>query len=169
MANKLVINTQYCENYAAHNDNYKHGVDTPYWKNKGGSTYVVYGITPEQALKISHNGIPTLSDLIEFSNEYAEESIISYNFEAEDYQVVADWEHEIVLSYDKSVGVWRANVEREPYCPQKEFDMISESWIMDEGNTRVEGSYKMLYRTMDGHWVTEDTITNMRKAVEETV
>ena len=26
----LVIQTQYQENYAAHNENYKHGIDEPY-------------------------------------------------------------------------------------------------------------------------------------------
>lgn len=169
MANKLVIQTQYRENYAAHNDDYKHGVDAPYWKNKGGSTYVVYGISPTMAERITHTGIPTLSKLIEFSNEYAEETIVSYNFEAEDYQVVEDWEYETVLSYDKTNGVWRATVEREPYCPQDDFDMISESWVMDEGNTRVDGTYHKLCRKMDGHWVTEETILEGRKALQETV
>ena len=36
----LVIQTQYRENYAAHNENYEHGVDEPHWKFKGGTTYV---------------------------------------------------------------------------------------------------------------------------------
>ena len=37
----LVIQTQYRENYAAHNEDYVHGVSEPYWKFKGGSTYFV--------------------------------------------------------------------------------------------------------------------------------
>ena len=39
--NKLVIQTQYKENYAAHNEDYVHGVSEPYWKFKGGETFVV--------------------------------------------------------------------------------------------------------------------------------
>jgi gamma-glutamyl-gamma-aminobutyrate hydrolase PuuD len=38
---KLVINTQYRENYAAHDEGYEHGVSEAYWKFKGGTTYVV--------------------------------------------------------------------------------------------------------------------------------
>ena len=38
---KLVIQTQYKENYAAHNEDYVHGVSEAYWKFKGGSTYVL--------------------------------------------------------------------------------------------------------------------------------
>ena len=38
---KLVINTQYRENYAAHNEDFVPGISENYWKFKGGSTYVV--------------------------------------------------------------------------------------------------------------------------------
>ena len=33
---KLVINTQYRENYAAHNEDFVPGVSQDYWKFKGG-------------------------------------------------------------------------------------------------------------------------------------
>ena len=41
----LVIQTQYRENYAAHDEGYKHGVSEPYWKFKGGCTYFVTDLT----------------------------------------------------------------------------------------------------------------------------
>ena len=41
---KLVIHTQYKENYAAHDEDYVHGVSEPYWKFKGGSVYVIEDI-----------------------------------------------------------------------------------------------------------------------------
>ena len=41
---KLVIHTQYKENYAAHDEGYEHGVSEPYWKFKGGSVYVIEDI-----------------------------------------------------------------------------------------------------------------------------
>ena len=40
----LIIQTQYKENYAAHNEDYEHGVSEPYWKFKGGSSYLVTDI-----------------------------------------------------------------------------------------------------------------------------
>lgn len=74
----LVIHTQYRENYAAHNEDYKHGVDASYWKFKGGSTYFVDNLTVEQVNKIAQNGIPTLSKLIEYSNCASEEYILDW-------------------------------------------------------------------------------------------
>ena len=45
---KLVIQTQYKENYAAHNEDYVHGVSEAYWKFKGGNTYIVSDVEREQ-------------------------------------------------------------------------------------------------------------------------
>ena len=50
---KLVIETQCKENYAAHNEHYVHGVDTPYWKFKGGSTYIFPNCDPNKAEEIA--------------------------------------------------------------------------------------------------------------------
>ena len=40
----LIIQTQYKENYASHNEDYEHGVSEPYWKFQGGSSYLVTDI-----------------------------------------------------------------------------------------------------------------------------
>ena len=74
----LVIQTQYRENYAAHNDDYEHGVSEAHWKFKGGSTYFVTDLTPGQINKIAQDGIPTLTKLIEYSNEASEEYILDW-------------------------------------------------------------------------------------------
>jgi len=74
----LVIQTQYRENYAAHDDNYEHGVSEAHWKYKGGSTYFVTDLTPGQINKIAQDGIPTLTKLIEYSNEASEEYILDW-------------------------------------------------------------------------------------------
>ena len=50
---KLVIETQHKENYAAHDENYVHGVDAPYWKFKGGSTYIFPSCDPNKAEDIA--------------------------------------------------------------------------------------------------------------------
>ena len=83
---KLVIHTQYKENYGAH-DWDGEGVCPQYWKFKGGDTYVVENLTSTQIQKIVDNGIPTLSKLIEYSNDYAKEYILDWSVE-EDSKVV---------------------------------------------------------------------------------
>ena len=72
----LVIQTQYRENYAAHNEGYKHGVSEAHWKFKGGCTYFVQDLTDANINSIVANGIPTLTKLIESKNEMFEEYII---------------------------------------------------------------------------------------------
>ena len=59
----LVIHTQYRENYAAHNDDYEHGVSDAHWKYKGGSTFFVTDLTSKQINKIAQEGIPTLTKI----------------------------------------------------------------------------------------------------------
>ena len=74
----LVIQTQHRENYAAHNEGYKHGVDQAHWKFKGGNTYFVTDLTSKQINKIANGGIPTLTKLIESKNEMFEEYILDW-------------------------------------------------------------------------------------------
>ena len=74
----LVIQTQYRENYAFPNEGYEHGVSEPYWKFKGGSTYFVDNLTSEQINKIAPRRNPTLTKLIEYSNEASEEYILDW-------------------------------------------------------------------------------------------
>ena len=81
---KLVIQTQYKENYAAHNEDYVQGVSVDHWKFKGGSTYVVENITPAQARNIEMDGIPHLTALIEERNESFEEYILDHDIVADD-------------------------------------------------------------------------------------
>ena len=64
----LVIQTQYRENYAAHNEDYKHGIDEPYWKFKGGSTYFVTNLTSKQINKIAQKGIPALTKSVSYTH-----------------------------------------------------------------------------------------------------
>jgi hypothetical protein len=73
----LVIQTQYKENYGAHDWDGK-GECPQYWKFKGGSTYFVTNLTSEQITKIANGGIPTLSKLIEHKSDYCEEYILDW-------------------------------------------------------------------------------------------
>ena len=98
---KLVIQTQYCENYGDE--------DQPRWKFKGGSTYVVENITPKQATRIESQGIPTLTELVEYSNPMSREYIIDYAVREDDAVVCEPWETPTVCSY--SEGAWHASEE----------------------------------------------------------
>ena len=95
---KLVIGTQYCENYGS--------VNEPYWKFKGHSTYVVEGLTPDQAARAVQNGIPTLRSLIEYSNPMSREYVLDYSAEDDDYVAGEPWETPIRCVYGE--GEWHA-------------------------------------------------------------
>ena len=102
---KLVIQTQIKENYGAHDWDGK-GECPQYWKFKGGNTYVVEGLTGKMINKIAQHGIPTLTALIEQSNESWEEYILDWEVAEDDATVCEAWESPIVLSYVD--GAWRA-------------------------------------------------------------
>ena len=98
---KLVIQTQYCENYGDE--------ESPHWKFKGGSTYVVPNITPDQAARIEREGIPTLSGLIEYDNPMTREYILDYSVREDDFTPCEPWETPTVCRYAE--GAWHASEE----------------------------------------------------------
>ena len=83
---KLVINTQYRENYAAHDWDGK-GECPQYWKFKGGSTYVVPNILGE-----SPDILKRVRPLIEYGNYGSEEYILDYEIVENNAKVCEDWE-----------------------------------------------------------------------------
>lgn len=98
---KLVIQTQYCENYG--------DAESPHWKFKGGSTYVVPNITAKQAERIEAEGIPKLTQLIEYSNPMTREYILGYTVREDDFPVCEPWETPVVCRYAE--GAWHASEE----------------------------------------------------------
>ena len=102
---KLAITTQHRENYGAHDWDGK-GECPQYWKNKGGSIYVVSNISEKQAKRINRDGIPTLSRLLDNRNEYFEEFVIHFEVVADDAVVCEEWETPTELSYVN--GQWEA-------------------------------------------------------------
>jgi len=89
---KVVIHTQFRENYGAHDWDGK-GECPQYWKFKGGSTYVVEA-SLEQAM--SGQFFTDVAKCIEYSSDYSEEYIIGeslvddIDFDAS--TVVEDWD-----------------------------------------------------------------------------
>ena len=98
---KLIIDTQHRENYAAH-DWDGTGECLEYWKNKGGSTYVVENLSSAQVSKIRKEGIPTLSKLIERSDEFFQEFILDFTFVDDVATPWDDYEAPWILKYENS-------------------------------------------------------------------
>jgi len=96
---KLVIQTQYCENYGSTNK--------PFWKFKGGDTYIVPNLTPAQAERILRDGIPTLKSLIDYKNSGSEEYVNYYRIVEDDTIVCDEWETPFILSWENNTWVCR--------------------------------------------------------------
>lgn len=102
---KLVIHTQHRENCDPHQSILTRQGESPqYWKNKGGAVYVVEGITVAQRLKIMGTGIPTLTNLIEKSDDDFIEYIIDYKIVGEHEETWSDYDHPWFLKYDHKSG-----------------------------------------------------------------
>ena len=99
---KIVIQTQYRENYGAH-DWDGTGECPQYWKSKGGSTYVVEGVGIEDAQ--SQGYYDTLFDLVSESNDYAQEYVLGSDLvDDADFKVSDICEHWERPVYIKSDG-----------------------------------------------------------------
>ena len=98
---KLVIGTQYCENYGDERE--------PHWKYKGGTTYVVRGITAAQQTRIESEGIPTLKRLIEYKSSMTEEYVLDYRVVEDSAPEGEPWETPVVCQYAE--GEWHASIE----------------------------------------------------------
>ena len=78
---KLLITTQYCENYGS--------PDEPYWKMKGGSDYVVEGLDFDADYEWAEARVDMIlskiRDQVEISNPMCEEYILGWEIVADDY------------------------------------------------------------------------------------
>jgi hypothetical protein len=143
---KLVIHTQYRENYAAHDEDYIHGVDTPHWKFKGGDTYVVPNFK-------DHNNITevmkTLSDLITYGNPASEEYILSWEIVPQGQKVCEDWESPYTLSNlgNEWVSIRIEDNSDMGYMRSEILEKTSTFTLLSEGD---RANYKASYLMNDG-------------------
>ena len=144
---KLVINTQYRENYSFDNDGYPVEGPEAHWKYKGGSAYVVEGLTSGMINKIGQNGIPELTKLLEYKNAASEEYIIDWEIAEDDAVVCEEWETPIVLVFDREHQEWTAikvtNNDEMGYM-RSEIKMKTEKWTMLEGQERDDYTSQFL-------------------------
>ena len=127
---KLVITTQYLENYAPTGS-------VPYWKAKGGEVYVVRNLTWDQVDRIEANGTPTLTSLIEYSNEGSREYILNTAIVENDGYECESWESVIELSYDRVERCWVASrTTHRDECWADGIDCMVEGWVLASGGVR---------------------------------
>ncbi len=157
---KLVINTQYKENYSFDNDGYPVEGPEAHWKFKGGDTYVVEGLTPNQCLSIAEKGIPTLTGLIEYSNGASAEYIIDWSFEDDNAVVCEKWETPTILKY--ADGKWSAlkfTTNSDMGCMNQAVHAKSEQWDLLPEQERT--NYACQYKVANGWFDSKDPQLNV--------
>jgi hypothetical protein len=133
--NKLVIHTQYLENYGDSKD--------PYMKFKGGTTYVM-----SNCGELNENEIATLvarvkpyitTDLVK-SNGGSEEYINDVKVVPHMEQVCADWDSVTEFSFDLfgHVNFIKITDNREDGWMRKEILETTETWTNDRKNYKKE-------------------------------
>ena len=151
----LVIHTQYRENYGAHDWDGK-GECPQYWKFKGGSTYFVTDLTTNQINKIASEGIPTLSTLIEYSNEASEEYILDW--EIRDLGKNGDGRGPICEPWETPVefywkdNMWNCRTHHTPSPEDSHWNSAiigkAEQWTPLNEQERID--YACQYKTVNG-------------------
>ena len=100
----IVIETQYKENYGAHAWDGK-GECPQSWKFKGGSSYKITGVPSN----IDHEEVVDMVRAdIEYSDNYSEQYITSWNIETDDY---LSWYEKAQLQYDGKITYKEPQIE----------------------------------------------------------
>ena len=143
---KLVINTQYRENYAAHNEDFVPGISENYWKFKGGSTYVVPNFT--DSVNITEV-MKNLTTLITYGNSGSEEYIIDYNIVDNNEKVCESWETVTQVFFNTdNVTALKVTDNREDGYLRSEILEKTEVWKMLPNSERQD--YAASYLMQDG-------------------
>ena len=149
----LIIQTQYKENYAAHDEDYVHGVSEPYWKFKGGSSYLITDID-----FLNTEYLEGLIEETKFLHSYENAGSMEYvlNWELIDENDVSnhmsDWETPYVLEKN-SDGFWESSkvTENGDYGYMIE-DILrkKETWVYTENGVDGVSKYIVSYELVDG-------------------
>ena len=149
---KLVIHTQYKENYGAHDWDGK-GECPDYWKFKGGTTYVVPNFKDFNNVE---SVIKSLEALITYSNDGSKEYILEWSIVPHSQKVCEDWESPTNL-WLNPVGKWEAikvTDNREDGWMRKEILEKTETWtLLPEGD---RANYKAEFLMEDGEYAIND-------------
>lgn len=145
---KLVIQTQYRENYGAHDWDGK-GECPQYWKFKGGSTYVVNNFSNN--FMDCQDVVAKLTKLIAYKNEASEEYILDWEIVDQSKKVCEDWESPIEISQigDSFVAIRIQNNRGEYGWMRSEILEKTESWTMLPNSEREDYSATFLMEDGD--------------------
>ena len=150
--NKLVITTQYMENYG--------DLESPYMKFKGGSTYVMFNcgdLTENEIATITARVRPYITTTLLESNGGCEEYIIDKaTMVAQNAKIAEDWETITQFSVTPSgkVNFLKVTDNREDGWMKKEIIEKTESWVGDMSDTK-RANYKAEFLMEDGDLVLE--------------
>ena len=146
---KIIVHTQIMENYGAH-DWDGTGACPQYWKAKGGNTYVVEGVTVDQAMTDQFWDSVT-NAIVEYNESWKEYVISMEAIDDIDYRqsdVCEEWESPIILTA-RGEGLAGFNATR--YTPaefwQDNFKAKLESWVQVNGD---RDDYLLRYEFANG-------------------
>lgn len=156
---KIVIQTQYCENYAWDSEgNLGTGADA-YWKFKGGATYIVNDVSVEQAQ--SQSFWNELSALVEYSNDASKEYVLDMktvddiDFKAEDHY--QPWETPIMITPAEYGFIATKKYNNDEYGYMRpEIKSQFETWTMLPGQERED--YSCSYEMKNGLLLSYDEL-----------
>lgn len=153
---KVVIRTQVRENYGT--------AEAPYWKCKGGNTFVVPNLTPAQASKVKEKGIPTLKALIGASTPMFEEYVIGFDVVEDSATVCEPWETVTMLSWENGRWVAREETLNEEYGYMHK-DIAKRSVYYEMAMGGVQENTKVMYTLRDGREMSyQETMNFLNKA-----
>ena len=153
---KIVINTQYKENYGAH-DWDGQGECPQYWKFKGGSTYVVENILrpitkgPQDGWDYFFKHFYNVAEAIEMSSDAQQEYILDVQLYADDAELdIEKWSipYYINIMSDGSIQCEKTTDNGEFGWMREEILSKSEQWTMLPGQER--DNYKVTFFMEDG-------------------
>lgn len=150
--NKLVINTQYLENYGTK--------ENPYMKFKGGNTYELPNcgdLNENEIATIVAQVRPYITTTLIESNGGCEEYIIDFKVVSHSTKTVEDWETITEFCFDQFTGdvnFMKVTDNREDGWMKKEILERTETWTGDMSDTK-RANYKDEYLMEDGDIVSQ--------------
>lgn len=155
----VVIWTQYRENYG---DSSK-----PYWKNKGGSTYVLTDVTVEEVA--APGKLPAIMKevfgLIEYSNDMSSETMVDWELR-DDLQADLDntpdsWDTPIFIHREGEQFVATETIVNDYFQFRQEIAVKHSKWNMLPESER--NGYEVHYTLRDGSVVDESGLIQFLK------
>jgi hypothetical protein len=155
----IVIWTQYRENYGE--------PGSSYWKNKGGSTYVVTDITTEEVA--APGKLPAIMKelfaLIEYSNDMSSESVVDWelrdDLKADLDNTPESWDTPIFIRREGEEFLASQTTHNNDWQFRDEIATKHETWNMIWESDRR--NYKVEYTLRDGRVVDEDGLIQFLK------